>query len=206
MSMPVGTWTISLLGPTAVQHGTLTLSASAGSLTIGGATNDLSVLWDDAAQQITFTTAAVPVTAPFAVYRGWAFQPHTATVPPIMLAGTFWLYTPGGPAAPVSKFDWYATGAPKVKEKEKEKEKEHKDKEKDKEHKDKEADKHPPDKLPEFQFGPGGSNPTNLQMLEQRVAQLEQKLASGQSFIKPEERPQVGEAAFKSQTKGKGDA
>ena len=216
MAIPVGTWTIFKFGPPAAQQGALTIftsgSAPAGSLTIAGVTQPLSVLWDEGAQQLTFTTATVPGTGavpPFEVYQGWAFQPYPTTVPPIVLAGTFQQYSPAAPAAPVSEFHWYAIAAHKPKEKEKEKEKEHKDKEKD--HKDKEKDgakeieKHPPDKLPEFQFGPGGGEPTTLQMLEQRVALLEQRLATGQSFIKPEERPKVGEAATKPPGKDKGN-
>jgi hypothetical protein len=216
MPLPVGTWTIFTFGSAGAKQGALTLFSSgstpAGSLTIAGATHPLSVLWNEGAQQVTFTTATVPGSGPvppFEVYQGWAFQPYPTTLPPVVFAGTFQLYSPTGPAAPLSEFAWYAIAAPKPKEKEKEKEKEHKDKEKehkDKEHKEfKELEKHPVDKLPEFQFGSGGEDQPSLQMLEQRVAVLEQRLATGQSFIRPEERPRVGESAVKPPAKDKGN-
>jgi hypothetical protein len=202
MPIPVGTWTIFTFGPAASQQGALTIlplgSNPGGTLTIGGVSQSLSVLWDETAQQLTFTTIAIPAggaLAPFDVYQGNAFQPFPTTLPPIVLAGIFRHYTPGAGAAPISEFGWFAIGPPKPKEKEKEKEKEHKDKEKD--HKDKEKDgakeieKHPLDKVAEFQFTSGDSG--GLQNLEQRVAALEHRTASGQSFIKPDERPAVGE-------------
>jgi hypothetical protein len=212
MAIPVGTWTITKFGPTSVGHGTLTImtsgSAASGNLTIGGATQPLSILWDDTSQRITFTTATAPVAASFEVYEGWAFQPFPAAVPPVLLAGTFRSYSPTAPASAVGEFEWYASPAPKTKEKEKEKEKE-KDKEKEhKDHKDKEKDKEIHDKLPEvktqgegkapeFQMGTSVTDQETIRMLEQRLTALEQKFATGTSFIKPEERPAVGEEVAK---------
>jgi hypothetical protein len=213
MSFPVGTWTIFKFGPAATQQGSLSLSTGfnnvlLGTLTIGGASQALSIVFDDSSQQIAFTTAAAPVNGAFEVYQGWAFQPFSGTVPPTFLAGTFSPYSPAGPHTPVNQFEWYAVGAPKQKEqkdiKDKEKDKDQKDKDKD--HKDKEHKEQAKEleRPPELQFGSGSSGLTGLQMLEQRVALLEHQAATGRSFIKLEERPAVGETALKSAGGGKG--
>jgi hypothetical protein len=213
MSFPVGTWTIFKFGPAGAQQGALSLSTGSnnvplGTLTIGGVSQSLTIVFDDSSQQIAFTTAAAPVNSAFEVYQGWAFQPFDATVPAALLAGTFSPYSPGGPNAALSQFAWYAVGAPKPKEhkdiKDKDKDKEQKDKDKDhkdKEHKDSAKEL---EKVAELQMGSGGSGLTALQMLEQRLTLIEHQLATGKSFIKPEERPAVGESALKSPGGDKG--
>ena len=105
---------------------------------------------------------------------------------------------------------WLVQQPQKVKEKDKEeKEKEQSKEAKDtKDHKDsKEAQKdhpdkiHPPDKLPEL-LGLATDPMALIQQLAQRMDALEQRLASGQAFIQPAERPPVGQQALRASDQG----
>ena len=142
-----------------------------------------------------------PDVSTFQVYTGTVFPKVVSSRLPVItlvftLAGNFENYPFSGT---VSRFPWFAQatqhvkGKEKEKDKEKEKEaKEHKDKEKEKEQKEKDV-KEAKEQLKEVETSM--NLPTPISQLTQRVNLLEQQLATGTAFIKPEERPPVGGSA-----------
>jgi hypothetical protein len=206
MSLPTGSWTVTADG---LDPGTLTITSVDASGNLAGVLaipNSEAVVgfFDATAQTVTLSNVANPANE-FYVFSAALFQvtdgsSKTQTTTLSVLAGTYESYPPGI-AATTGR--WVASLSQKVKEKDKEeKEKEQAKDTKDvkdrKDTKEKEAalEKPHPDLFPQF---PTGADPTAvLQQLTLRLDAIEQRLASGQAFIRAEERPEVGSQVLQS--------
>ena len=201
MPLPSGSWNINANGTV----GILTVAPDG----MGGFNGTvfgqpLVGFFDETAQTFRFLRVTSPDLSTFQVYTGVLFRfstaPNTIT---FTLAGTFEVFPSTGA---VSFFSWIARMAQKLKEKEKEASKDNKDSKDNKENlKDKEFDKVLL-KEKELEASPMSFPDvgTSLDQLMQRVNTLEQQLATGQSFIKPEERPPVGGQALQQPETGEG--
>jgi len=208
MPLPLGSWNINANG----SLGTLTVTPD-GMGGINGSVfgQPMVGFFDETARTVRFLRVMSPNLSTFQVYTGALFQfstaPNTVT---FTLAGNFEQFPPSGS---VNSFSWFAQMAQKLKEKEKEAGKDNKDNKDSKDRKDN-NDKDKEDK----EFGKDGPKEqldlvspmslldvgTPLGQLIQRVNTLEQRLATGQAFIKPEERPPVGEQALQQSEAGEG--
>lgn len=202
MTLPVGTWTITT---DTLGEGSLTITSVDASGNVTGAITvpgNAAVIgsFDAGSQTVNLANVADP-TQPFFVFSADLFavssgSAKTHTTVDSILAGNYEAYPPGAPA---STGRWVASITEKVKEKDKEEKetKEHKDKEKEKEGlkeiKEKEGllEKTHLD-LPQV------STPGDTALLTQfamRLDAIEQRLASGRTFISPQDRPTVGDQA-----------
>lgn len=152
--------------------------------------------FNSTAGTLFFLRVMSPDVSTFQVYTGMVF-PRVLTSPPpnltfvSTLAGSFESYPATGA---VSRSGWFAQATQHVKGKEKEKEiKEQKDKEKEAKDKDKEVEKDVKEQLKEVETLM--DVPVAMSQLTQRVSLLEQRLAAGAAFIRPEERPPVSGSA-----------
>jgi len=215
MAAPMGTFNFFTSG--AAAPGTLMLSASSTPGSITGTLNGvpLTAVWDETSQVLHFSLATAGGTGAndtgftVEVYTGTLFQPYktpnglvSGEGVPLMLAGNFGTAKAGGAVGPFSQSGWFATNTIKFKEKEgkeskdsKDVAKDHKDgKEKEqKDHKDKE-----PADLPSHQSMAPASHEVRAAALPTDGGDnLEVRIATGQSFIPEEERPEVGGAALR---------
>jgi hypothetical protein len=194
MSLPVGSWNISTDG---LGSGTLSIDSVdssgnvSGSITVpaGGA---IVGYFDAGAQTVSLSNVTNPTQA-FIVFSANLFQvvsgsAKTHTTGDYVLAGAYESYPPG---SPVSTGRWVASVSQKIKEKDKEE----KEKEQSKEAKDsKDAKEHVHDKVHPDVLPQVAANPaTQVQQLAARLNAVEQRLATGQSFIGAQERPSVGD-------------
>ena len=212
MAAPMGTWNINANGTT----GTLILSVASGggitgTLSLGGSPAEpVTAVWDETSQTLNLSqaTQGAPAAFAFAVYIGTLFQPYdtpnglvAGEGVPLMLAGNFGTATVGGAIGPFNNLGWFATSKVKFKEKEGKESKDVKDHKDGKEHKDKEQvdkphpEKFPPDIHPPQAFAPE-DHISAMQM--QGDASSEVRIATGKSFVPPEERPQVGAVALQA--------
>jgi hypothetical protein len=205
MTLPIGSWNITTDG---LGSGVLSIDSVdsvgnvSGTITIP-ASGSVTGFFDAAAQTVSLSNVTDPAAA-FYVFSAALFQvtsgsQKTQTTTDSILAGTYEAYPPGTAA---STGRWVASLNQKVKEKDKEEKEKDKDAKDTKDHKDAKEfvpDKIHPDKLPpEFmQAAPPGDMPALLQQLTVRLDAIEQRLATGQSFISGEERPEVGDQALR---------
>jgi hypothetical protein len=205
MSLPTGSWNITADG---LGSGVLTIDSVdasgnvSGSITIP-ATGTVVGCFDSTSQTIHLSNVT-NATTEFYVLTGALFQVTSGSsknqiTTDSVLAGTYKTYPPG--VAAVTAGRWVAAMDQKVKEKDKEeKEKEQAKDIKDvKDHKDIHPDKLPPDKIPPevLPTAAPGDMGALLQQLSMRLDAMEQRLATGQSFIGAEERPAVGDQTLR---------
>jgi len=214
MAAPMGTFNFFTSG--AATPGTLMLSASSIPGGITGTLNGVPItaVWDETSQILSFSRATAGGTGPsdagftIEVYTGTLFQPYktpnglvSGEGVPLTLAGNFGTGKAGGTVGPFTTAGWFATNTIKFKEKEgketkdaKDIAKDHKDgKEKDgKDHKDKE----PADFPPILAMTPASHEAMAAAMQTGASGSPQIPIATGQSFIPEEERPQVGGAAL----------
>jgi len=202
MSLPTGSWNITADG---LGSGVLTIDNVdtsgnvSGSITIPGSGAVVGCF--DSTSQTIHLSNVTNVATEFYVFTGALFQVTSGSTKnqittDSVLAGTYETYPPG--VAAVTAGRWVAAMDQKVKEKDKE-EKE-KELTKDiKDHKDVAPDKLPPDKAPPevLPTAAPGDMGTLLQQLTMRLDAIEQRLATGQSFIGAEERPAVGDQTLR---------
>lgn len=197
MSLSVGSWNIN----TDVKgSGTLTIDSVDSSGNVSGsitgpaspASGAIVGFFNAGAQTVSLSNVT-DATQPFIVFSANLFQvvsgsTKTHTTTDSVLAGNYEEYPPGGT---VATGRWVASMSQKVKEKDKEE----KEKELSKEAKDsKDTKEHIHDKLPPENLPQVAGDPTpQMQQLATRLNAIEQRLASGQSFIGAEERPPVGD-------------
>lgn len=198
INLPSGlTWNISANG----SSGTLIVNVDgAGNITGTVFGQTIVGYFDSSSGALYFLRVTSPDLSTFQVYKGKAFpqvvtsSSITQTIAALTLAGEFEEYPVTGT---VSHFSWFAQESQKVKEKEKEKEgKEHKDKDQ----KDKEKDQ----KDKEGHLEQVTDVPLAISQLTQRMNFLEQRVATGTAFIKPEERPAVSGSPAEEQPQPSG--
>lgn len=199
MPLPVGSWSITTDG---LGEGTLTISSVDASGNVMGfitipSSGAIVGFFDAGAQTVSLSNVVDPA-QPFYVFTAAMFQVSTGSVKTqttadSVLAGSYEAYPP---ATAASTGRWVASLSQKVKEKDKEeKEKEQSKDTKDvKDIKDRKEIKEgglekPPPEVPHLATGDPGAL---LQQLTLRLDAIEQRLATGQSFIGAEERPEVG--------------
>ena len=205
MPLPTGSWNITADG---LGSGVLTVDSVdasgnvSGSITIP-ASGTVVGCFDSTSQTIHLSNVT-SVTTEFYVFTGALFQVTSGSsknqiTTDSVLAGTYETYPPG--VAAVTAGRWVAAIDQKVKEKDKEeKEKEQSKDLKDiKERKEIHPDKLPPDKIPPevLPAAAPGDMGALLQQLTMRLDAIEQRLATGQSFIGAEERPAVGDQTLR---------
>jgi hypothetical protein len=208
MPIPSGTWQITA----GTQVGTLTFNSLTGAVTgtlLG--TTPFVGFFDETAQTLTLYANPQVTTegafsdvlgTPFTVYQGSLFPPFTAPTPPPakqihVLAGVS--FSVNGTNAPVYT-TWYAQNPAPVKTGKEGKDvgKDHKDhKDKEKEVKETLIKESFVEKLPEV----SASGATSFGLPDGDPAS-EPGSAIGRSFIDPEERPAVGEAAVREPPQG----
>jgi len=203
MPLPLGTWIITSGGA----PGSMTVAADG----MGGFNGTvfgqpLVGFFEEATRTFTFMQVKKPDVSAFDIYKGTLFQfsPSIGTVI-FTLAGE----GESDPAAgSPSRFSWFAQQSQKLKEKEKEANKENKDGKDTKDRKENKENKESKDLDDKFSLKERGKEleqlpnlaATDVQsmmgMLTQRVSDLEQRMATGQAFITPAERPSVGDQAL----------